>query len=97
MSGLRVQATPSGVRVTVRVQPRAASNEIVGLHGDALKIRLTAPPVDGAANAALVQFLSSTFDIPAGAITIRSGAGSRTKIVEMNGVSEARLTQLLPL
>jgi uncharacterized protein len=80
----------------VRVQPRATTSGIVGVHGDALKVRLTAPPVDGAANAALIQLLASALDIPARAITIRSGASSRTKIVELHGLSVDRLKQLLP-
>ena len=96
MSALRLQATAAGVRVTVRVQPRAASNAIVGVHGDALKVRLTAPPVDGAANAALIELLASTFDVPARAITIRSGSSSRTKVVELDGMSVERVRQLLP-
>ena len=96
MTTLRAQPTATGVRVTVRVQPRAGSEGIVGLHGDALKVRLTAPPVDGAANVALVALLSRTFDIPPRAITIRSGATSRTKVVELDGVTMDRLKQLLP-
>jgi uncharacterized protein (TIGR00251 family) len=83
------------VRLTVRVQPRASRNEIVGRHGDALKIRLTAPPVDGAANDALARFLAHALDIPVRAITIVSGASSRTKIVELAGVTEDRVQRLM--
>lgn len=90
----RVQATAGGVRVTVRVQPRATRSELAGVHGDALKVRLTAPPVEGAANEALVRLLAATFGIPARAITIVAGAGSRTKIVELEGITEARVRQV---
>lgn len=90
----RVQATAGGVRVTVRVQPRAARSEIAGVHGDALKVRLTAPPVDGAANEALIRFLATTFGIPVRAITIVAGASSRTKIVELEGITEDRVRQV---
>jgi hypothetical protein len=83
------------VRLSVRVQPRASANEIVGLHGDALKVRLTAPPVEGAANRALVELLASTFGIPVRAVTIVAGASSRTKVVELDGVTEERVSRLM--
>ena len=76
------------------MQPRARTNEIVGRHGDALKVRLTAPPVDGAANEALVELLAATFGIPRRAVTIVTGASSRTKVVELDGVSEDRVRAL---
>jgi uncharacterized protein (TIGR00251 family) len=82
------------VRITVRVQPRASRSEIVGLHGDALKVRLTAPPVNGAANVALVELLADTIGIPVRAITIVAGASSRTKVVELEGVTDARVSRL---
>lgn len=95
MTRLRTQATGSGVRVWVRVQPRASSNGVVGLHGDALKVRLTAAPVDGAANAALVEVLAGTFGIPARAITIVAGSSSRSKVVELQGITEDRVRRLV--
>lgn len=85
----------AAVRLTVRVQPRAARDEVAGRYGAALKIRLTAPPVDGAANESLVKFLAKTLDIPARSVTIVSGASSRTKIVELVGVSEDRVQRLM--
>jgi uncharacterized protein (TIGR00251 family) len=91
---LRVQRTSAGVRLSVRVQPRASGNSLAGIHGDALKVRLTAPPVDGAANAALVEFLSTTFGIPVRAITIVAGSSSRSKIVELDGITEDRVRKL---
>lgn len=95
MSSLLVQRTATGVRLSVRVQPRASANEIVGLHGDALKVRLTAPPVDGAANRALMELLAGTFGIPVRAVTIVAGASSRTKVVELEGVTEERVSRLV--
>ncbi len=83
--------------MTIRVQPRATRNEIAGVYGDALKVRLTAPPVEGAANEALVELLAATFGIPARAITIVAGASSRTKIVELAGVTEDRVKRLAHL
>lgn len=81
--------------MTVRVQPKASSNELAGLHGDAIKVRLTAPPVDGAANEALVELLAATFGIPKRAITIVSGASSRSKVVELAGITEERVRRLV--
>jgi uncharacterized protein len=92
---LHVLPTARGVRITVRVQPRASSNTIVGVHGDALKVRLTAPPVDGAANEALVELLRDAFGIAARAVTIVSGASARTKVVELEGVTEDRVRRLV--
>ena len=95
MSGPRIEPTAAGVRVSIRVQPRAAVSEIAGLHGDALKVRLTAPPVDGAANDALVDLLAATFGIPKRGVTIVAGTSSRSKVVELQGVSEERVRRLV--
>ena len=81
-----LRETREGVLLTVRVQPRASRDEIAGLHGDALKIRLKAPPVEGEANAALLRFLSKRLKIPLAAISIRSGASSRRKTVLVEGI-----------
>jgi len=69
------------------VQPRASRDEVSGVHGDALKIRLAAPPVDGAANDALVNFLAAVFAVPRRAVRILAGESSRSKLVEIDGVS----------
>lgn len=78
-----------GVRLAVRVQPRAAQSEVAGLFGDRIRIRLAAPPVDGAANEALVRFLAETFGLPSRAVTITGGHASRSKTVVVAGVSVA--------
>ena len=67
----------------VHVQPRASRNEIVGPHGDALKVRITAPPVEGKANAHLIQFLAKTFRVPKSHITLASGEASRCKVLRI--------------
>lgn len=92
---LRIVPTATGVRLSVRVQPRASANEIAGLYGDALRIRLTAPPVEGAANEALVDFLSGTFEIARRNITIVAGSSSRSKVVELRGITEDRVRRLV--
>jgi uncharacterized protein len=88
-------ATATGVRLSIRVQPRAAANEVAGIHGDALKIRLTAPPVEGAANEALVNFLAESLGITRRDVTIVAGSSSRSKIVELTGITEDRVRRLL--
>jgi len=69
------------------VQPRASSTELAGRHGDALKVRLTAPPVDGAANEALLRFLAERLDVPRSAVRIEVGATGRSKVVAVEGIS----------
>ncbi len=81
-----VRPREGGVRVSVHVQPRAARTELAGVHGTALKIRLAAPPVDGAANDALAAFLAERFGVPRRAVRIVAGHASRAKIVELDGV-----------
>jgi hypothetical protein len=83
---LDVRERGGGVRVSVHVQPRAARTEIAGVHGSALKVRLNAPPVDGAANAALVAFLAETLGVPRRAVRVVSGQTSRAKVVEIDGI-----------
>jgi hypothetical protein len=69
------------------VQPRASRDEVSGVYGDALKIRLAAPPVDGAANDALVKFLAALFAVPRRAVRILAGESSRSKLIEIDGVT----------
>jgi uncharacterized protein (TIGR00251 family) len=77
------------VILQVRVIPRAAKNAVAGTRGDALLIRLAAPPVDGAANDALTGFLAELFDRPRRDITILSGHKARDKRVQIDGISDA--------
>lgn len=92
---LRIQSVAGGVRFNVRVQPRASRNEISGMHGDAIKVRLMAPAIEGAANAALVEFLAATFGVSTRAVTIVAGASSRSKVVELSGIDETRVRGLM--
>lgn len=81
-----MEARPGGVRFPVRVQPRASRTEVAGTQQGALKVRLQAPPVDGAANEALVDFLAESLGVPRRQVRIVSGATARTKVVEVTGV-----------
>lgn len=71
----------STLLLRIKVQPRSSSNDIVGVAGDALRVRLRAPPADGQANRALLALLATALSIPKRNVTIRHGHGSRTKTV----------------
>ena len=88
MSEFDAHCRGDAVRFSVRLQPRASRNEIAGLQGDALKVRVTAPPVDGLANEALIELLSKALNTSRRNVCIVSGHSSRTKLVE---ISEASL------
>ena len=83
------------VRIEVHVQPRASKTELAGLHDGRLKIRLAAPPVDGAANAALVEFIADKLGIAKSRVRVVAGATSRRKVVEVEGVSEEMVSEKL--
>ena len=85
------------VTISIRVQPRASRTEIAGMHGDALKIRLAAPPVDGEANDECVRFLARTLGVSRTAVEILSGHASRSKVIRVDGISEADARRLLGL
>jgi uncharacterized protein (TIGR00251 family) len=74
-----------GIVINLNIQPRAAKNELCGIHDNSLKIRLTSPPVDGAANKLCREFLSEIFSVPKSAVEIISGETSRHKRVKVNG------------
>ena len=88
MSAFDAHRRGEAVRFSVRLQPRASRNEIAGLHGCSLKVRVTAPPVDGLANEALIVLLSRALGASRRSVCIVSGHSSRTKVVE---ISEADL------
>jgi hypothetical protein len=87
--------TPEGAVLNLRIIPRASQNAIAGEHDAALKIRLCAPPVDGAANAALVDFLAETFALPRARVQLLAGATSRTKRVLLSGCSSSTVRSIL--
>ena len=76
---LSIQEASEGITFTVFVQPRSSKNMIAGIHGNALKIKLTAPPVEGAANKMCVDYLAKCLGVPKSSLQILSGHGSRTK------------------
>ena len=79
------------VTFAVRVVPRSSRNQIAGVEGGALKIKLTAPPVEGAANAALIEFVAEWLGIRRSAVSIVSGEKSRHKVVRVASVTKAQV------
>ncbi|WP_455379179.1 DUF167 domain-containing protein [Petrachloros mirabilis] len=87
MNSPLVHDSVDGAVLAVHVQPKASRTECVGTHGDALKIRVAAPPVDGAANEELIRFLAQEFSIVRSSIQIESGATGRRKRIRLQGVT----------
>ncbi len=93
---LSIKQTAEGVTFTVRVLPRSSRNEFAGEQEGALKVKLTAPPVEGAANKMLVKFISGALKVPKSAVSIVTGETGRTKTISVSGVSAADIESLLP-
>ena len=83
--------------LSVHVQPNARRSSFVGQHGDALKLRLAAPPVDGKANAELCVFVAEALDLPRSAVSVVTGHASRSKRLLLQGVAPATLERLKAL
>jgi uncharacterized protein (TIGR00251 family) len=84
-----------GVTLAVHVVPRSARNEIAGIHGGALRIRLNAPPVQRAANAALIALVAKTLGVPQRQVEIISGHNSRRKVLAVSGLSKETVERRL--
>ena len=92
MSKLSIREHPEGIAFKIFVQPRSAKNAIVGLHGDALKIKLTAPPVDNAANKMCIKFLAKSLGVSKSQVEIIAGHTSRSKQVLLRS-SQSKITK----
>lgn len=90
-----LQDSSDGVTISVYVQPRASRNEVVGLQGDELKLRLTSPPVEGAANKLCREFLAKLLGVAKGQVSLVSGDKSRHKRLLVRGVASDRARHLL--
>lgn len=88
-----IQEHPDGVVLKIKVQPRASRNKISGVIGDALKVVLTAPPVDGEANDACIDFFSDILGVPKKSIQILSGHTSRTKLIKVYGLTKSDILE----
>jgi uncharacterized protein (TIGR00251 family) len=90
-----IEDTPNGATFSVRLHPRAKKNAITGTLGDALKISLTAPPLEGRANHACIEFLADVLMLPRSSITIAAGQTSRNKLIRVAGLSAAEVERRL--
>lgn len=94
---LDIREDKQGVVFKIKVQPRAAKNQLAGLLGDALKVRITAPPVEGEANEACRVFLAKTFRVPKGSVELVAGHGGRNKLIRVYGVDKSTAMRALKL
>ena len=92
---ISVSESVRGVSFSIKVQPRARKNAITGAVGDALKLALTAPPVEGKANQAVIEFFADLFEIPRSSVTIASGETSRNKVVRVSSVNKQMVEKRL--
>lgn len=92
---VRITPTGSGVCLEIQVQPRSSRNQLVGEQDGRIKIKLTAPPVEGEANQALINFLAQLLDIPKKNIKLLKGESCRHKLIEINGLNKQELEEKL--
>jgi uncharacterized protein (TIGR00251 family) len=85
--------SPVGVTFSVKVHPRAKKNAITGQIGDALKVALTAPPVDGKANQACIDFFAKLLKVPRSSVTIAAGQTSRNKVIQVAGLTAQQVRE----
>jgi uncharacterized protein (TIGR00251 family) len=86
-----IRDTPAGATFQVKVHPRARKNAITGVVGEALKLALTAPPLEGRANEACIAFLAESLNVPRSSVTIAAGESSRQKLIRIAGLSAAQV------
>ena len=91
-----IQESATGISFQVKVHPRAKKNGITGALGEALKLSLTTPPVEGRANEACIEFFARLLKVPRSSITIASGRSSRLKVIRITGITAAEFRALLP-
>jgi uncharacterized protein (TIGR00251 family) len=92
-----IQNSPSGRTFAVKVHPRAKRNAITGVVGGAVKLALTAPPVDGKANQACIEFFAKLLNLSRSSVTIAAGATSRNKVIRVAGLSAAEIRRGLKI
>jgi uncharacterized protein len=92
-----VRDTAHGAQFALRVQPRASRNGFAGTMGDAIKLAITAPPVDGKANQAVIEYLADLFRVPKSSIVIVSGETGRNKLVAIRGMTAEQVLKALKL
>lgn len=93
---MTIRAVAGGVQLTLHVQPGARTTAVAGCHGDAIKVRLAAPPIDGRANEALLAFVAALVGVPSRDVTLVRGVTSRRKVLEIRGLAVERAAELFP-
>ena len=97
---LEIKSNETGIQFSAAIQPRASRNQIIGIHNHSLKIKLTSPPVDGAANQACIKFLARAFRVSPSRLSIVKGETSRNKTIRIEGMDSSTfmntLTPLIP-
>lgn len=88
---MTIRDTPHGATFSIRVHPRARKNAITGEAGDAMKLALTAPPIDGRANEACIAFFAELLNVPHSSVTIAAGQTSRNKVIRIAGMTAAEV------
>lgn len=90
-----IRDTSSGASFAIKVHPRAKKDAIAGEVGDALKVSLTAPPVEGKANEACIRFFADLLRVPRSSVTIAAGESSRNKVIRVHGLSAVQVEERL--
>ena len=90
-----IHNSPAGITFAVKIHPRAKKNAITGEVGDSLKLSLTAPPVDGKANDACIEFFAKLLEVPRSSVTIAAGDSSRNKVIRVVGLSAEEVRRRL--
>ncbi|MGE5405524.1 MAG: DUF167 domain-containing protein [Candidatus Saccharibacteria bacterium] len=90
-----IQESANGIRIEIKVIPRSSRNQLAGFQDGALKVKLTAPPVEGEANQALIAYLADVFKVSKRDVTIIRGETARNKLVEVCGVTLTQAEQIL--
>ncbi len=91
---MTIRAVAGGVQLTLHVQPGARTTAMAGSHGDAIKVRLAAPPIDGRANEALLAFVAGVAGVPSRDVILVRGVTARRKVVEVRGLAAERAARL---
>tara|TARA_B100000686_G_C16410573_1_gene772004 strand:- start:17 stop:316 length:300 start_codon:yes stop_codon:yes gene_type:complete len=94
---MRVNTYQDGIRFSAIIQPRSSKNEVTGIYKGAIKIRLTSPPVDGAANKSCLHFFSKWLDVAPSKISITRGHSSKNKTIKVVGLSEKQFLEILKI
>ena len=92
-----INSCENGIRLSAIIQPRSSKNEVTGIYKDAIKIRLTSPPVDGTANKSCLRFFSKWLEVAPSEVSIKRGHSSKNKIIKVMGLSKKQFLEILKI